>query len=857
MPNGKDTLEEAKSDNDANFSSTASVSSGTACKESPPVALYMYLNADRNGTLTRDGLDEWTWGSDGRGTILVANERNSADDRATETLAIRLDPPTYSGALKLAGTLATATEEDSSRIRVLDQHAAVVLGGKTKSATFDIPLAGLQLAIEAAHFDRSPSEDTITLIFTPSVNGVVGDPQMATLRVAPWILPSHLDQAHGVFCSTLAKNEKFRENLAKVIDPLPLIHTPFKIEGKDAPPFTQDSMKIGHSYGSDGAAHQAVLRSPASRWNEVFVSGRLENMPVFEVCEPVEKNNAMDGGNLDVTPPTKTYPLGRIYYSPVAGSKFKVDRALADFLAAQRVQPPFPLDSSWLHVGHVDEMVSFLPTENGLVACVPSPRIALELLLGAAEVEPDATMLRGRKIMFDESLKSGESEVGEFLLDRCFSAGYYRDNFGSEPLQVETISELRFEGLSGGFMGRVLNAVASIREALGKEVSFLEIPVLFSLHHGAAAALTGNMVNMLVLRPGACVMQPPAGPILSKTFIIEKPESFASDFIPIPAMKVPQKQDLFQSYTQQALAAIGWQCAFVDGWDVYHLKHGETHCATQTRRIASTSPQWWSVDPSNYPVQPTSRSGKKGKEERSWSVVRVPKNNDCFFHAVLFAASPDTYLDMPAVKKLRTEISDQILSTLARADLVGIIEKGLEKSQDYITLTETFLFNATLPIVERYNTATTGRADDFLGQNIADALFRMRYTNEEIENNDIPMGMKKGTIWGDSDFVAPEVADFYSRPLYFYENEEQPTCCLKVGEEDYDGEPPIRLLISDDSTHFDAIEGDPEAEGGSSGGGEGSAPGVYNSSQDSSSVPAASASKGRADEEEDLSDLDR
>lgn len=50
----------------------------------------------------------------------------------------------------------------------------------------------------------------------------------------------------------------------------------------------------------------------------------------------------------------------------------RMARAVRDFLFAQGVQAPVELYSDWLHVGHVDEFLSFVPAPDRKVG---SPRL--------------------------------------------------------------------------------------------------------------------------------------------------------------------------------------------------------------------------------------------------------------------------------------------------------------------------------------------------------------------------------------------------------------------------------------------------------------------------------------------------
>jgi hypothetical protein len=63
------------------------------------------------------------------------------------------------------------------------------------------------------------------------------------------------------------------------------------------------------------------------------------------------------------------------------------------FIAAQGVQPQIALNTSFLAVGHVDELVSFAP--DGRHVLVSSPEVAWALLLIAANIDDEARMLQG------------------------------------------------------------------------------------------------------------------------------------------------------------------------------------------------------------------------------------------------------------------------------------------------------------------------------------------------------------------------------------------------------------------------------------------------------------------------------
>ena len=79
-----------------------------------------------------------------------------------------------------------------------------------------------------------------------------------------------------------------------------------------------------------------------------------------------------------------------------------MDSEVRDSLRAQIVQEPFEIDTNWLVVGHVDEVVSFVPTNatsgNKFKLLIASPRRAYTLLDGIARTNPTARMFVGKSL---------------------------------------------------------------------------------------------------------------------------------------------------------------------------------------------------------------------------------------------------------------------------------------------------------------------------------------------------------------------------------------------------------------------------------------------------------------------------
>lgn len=113
------------------------------------------------------------------------------------------------------------------------------------------------------------------------------------------------------------------------------------------------------------------------------------------------------GGNIEATPPMENAPLGKLIVGNVLLTQGErtwdtMDPDLLHLLAQQRKQPMVALDSAWLHVGHVDEMLSVVPDGGGFALLRASPALALELLKNANERYRAGLSPADRKSLLDE-----------------------------------------------------------------------------------------------------------------------------------------------------------------------------------------------------------------------------------------------------------------------------------------------------------------------------------------------------------------------------------------------------------------------------------------------------------------------
>lgn len=242
-------------------------------------------------------------------------------------------------------------------------------------------------------------------------------------------------------------------------------------------------------------------------------------------------------GNLEVSPPVtskagKPFPLGRVLYGKQKELTMHPD--VLAFLEHQGIQTPaVEVDTSWLTIGHVDEVVNFVPARDRkkFRVLLPSPQLATHLLEQAA--------LHGGKDIAVFAGKSGQTTV-EKLLE---TVGKSEESRAIQAAVMETQAQLKTElGLA--------------------DADFVFLPVLFK----DGLAVIPNGVNGLVVN--------------------------GHYIVPMPCGAVIAGKDIWAEAIRAPLEKIGVKLHFVDIWEPYHTRSGEIHCGTNAIR-RPTRADWW------------------------------------------------------------------------------------------------------------------------------------------------------------------------------------------------------------------------------------------------------------------------
>lgn len=442
--------------------------------------------------------------------------------------------------------------------------------------------AGVTLGIEALTFRRSLAEGTwngtvqldyevadgkgARLVSDDAPDGL----DHAKIRVAPWILNGNLSPFDRVFSSNVMS--VFANGVAALATAAGAEHK--KVADAAYPDqWTQDWFQTAWTSIPRGAGKIQGMRIANARpWGQCGGPGCLPinwlgkmflspGQGTLQIYKTDNSGSTYDShGNHDLLPPYENgaakFPLGRILH----GSGVLPETHA--FYDAQEVQSPaLMVKTSWLYVGHVDEVFSFVPaaTARGWKVLVGSPKMARQMLLDAQTAGHGAeTMFKGKK-WYPESggTKPAEISIDDVLADQDLMAA-------SQDAQAEIdamVDQLKSEvGLT--------------------DDELVEVPYLMEDVFGQKLAYNPGTANILVMGDQAGVPKP-WGPVIDGADIFEK------DYLD----RIGSPLNALGSEGQ------GMEIHFIDDWDWYHSLDGEVHCGTNPDAAPQADLEWWKVLP--------------------------------------------------------------------------------------------------------------------------------------------------------------------------------------------------------------------------------------------------------------------
>jgi len=360
-----------------------------------------------------------------------------------------------------------------------------------------------------------------------------------TVRVAPVRLqPGTVAVDEAFVASGRYDNAAFIESLRGILDGLgvPLTVHPTR-DWREM--WMQDTMEIAVAASGSSSMHVVLAGLRGADTFPPTLLGPDVAVAEMAASRPLAGGDAWADwyGNLEVSMATAAHPQGRVIHgrNQLTGCSFHP--GVVAFLATQGVQPPVWIDTSWLLIKHVDEIVAFLPGPDGRGAIlVPDPVEGLRLLGGDDAAEPLASRRREANARIAKAIEA--MLVGDEQKPRAGAAG---DSGATGLLDLLGLDASRVVRLPVAF----------------------DVPAEGLLDDGGvtnASSLWSNPVNALVVNGtvicGAAGM--PAG--------------------------------AREACRERFLAAGAERVEFIDD-GVYQKNHGNVHCATNARRTVARPPR--------------------------------------------------------------------------------------------------------------------------------------------------------------------------------------------------------------------------------------------------------------------------
>lgn len=454
---------------------------------------------------------------------------------------------------------------------------------------------GITLAIDGRRLvtDCSVWDGSVKVVFQVQDGDKISS-DAVVLKQAPVLLHHHLQEPKHIFTTsgnnqTTENQTRFVANLTQLLGKLetssgPLPLTQFNQSNRPLEVWAQDLFEPAFASmpGPNGGTVSIRINLRSAQGTrvagrQIFTQLRGPGVGGFQPGRGSgygwEEVNA--GGNIETIPPYtsksgKKYPMGRV----ITGKHFTQlpAQSMMQFIQSQGFQNPLLLEVGWLAIGHVDEMVQFLPYKNdlGFTIAVADTTAALKI--------------------FKNAQRNGHGTVKASSFDRDAPT-----HFGTIPLDPilknETIDSVMADQHfldANAYAQRYLdqNLQLLLNEIPLDPKDVLRMPVLFKR---IKVELPGDS-NGLPPRnrpspPGEMKVAPfypevVNGLVLGKDYIA--PDTWGP---------VVNGKDILKEAAVELYSKAGMKVSWLDDYLSHHLYGGEVHCGTNTWRDANV--KWW------------------------------------------------------------------------------------------------------------------------------------------------------------------------------------------------------------------------------------------------------------------------
>lgn len=281
-------------------------------------------------------------------------------------------------------------------------------------------------------------------------------------------------------------------------------------------------------------------------------------------------------GNLETMPPHRSkngvnYPAGRIIFGKHWDQL--TSQPVRDLLYGNEVQMPLVLQTGWLLVGHVDEIVQFLPYDNelGWTLAIADTRTALKVLRDVQSSGNGAVMSQSYNV----------SRASVLNADPPTQAGLTT----SVDDLLSNATFLENQEYAQKYLDANLNTILSEVPLDRQDVIFL--PALFEDQSAGPQFVRpdGLHVYWWPVREGEKQLMAFIPGVVNGIIIEDQ------YLCPEPWGPMVDGQDVFRPVIEAAYAKAGMNVTYIDDWLSHHSHGGEIHCGTNTLR--QTDIPWW------------------------------------------------------------------------------------------------------------------------------------------------------------------------------------------------------------------------------------------------------------------------
>jgi protein-arginine deiminase len=395
--------------------------SGGAGGAAPGLPGFAVLtDTNRDGTIDdKDtaGLTDWAW--KGRGAFFIANTddddekgevdasdeivNGQSDASDLARILINVSPELLAKATGISVSVAMGAE----RLHLFEKNESgwtLVNGALSKVG------ARVELGVEAKRF-ADEDWDGLTVIKFDLLDASSASlaSQQVKMRVAPWIMLPNSAKTELLYISS--ETSALRSELNQVLTSKGLSEALASSPGSQDIWF-QDTMEIGYTQlpGSP-PVHVVMEAQRPNASDDVAATLLAPDFGFISIGSPRqpgdEEDHWMDWlGNVEVSHPVPGHPLGRIYYGYSSRTTFHP--AIVKFLEAQEVQKPFKINTEWLVIQHVDEVMNFVPDQNGKAKMYIAAPAAANAVLGSGYDAGNQQLQQ----YIDETIAIAKTELG-------------------------------------------------------------------------------------------------------------------------------------------------------------------------------------------------------------------------------------------------------------------------------------------------------------------------------------------------------------------------------------------------------------------------------------------------------------